>query len=125
MCHEPTLVEGTVSLQSPEAPDIPHRVEGQEDNCLDCHGSQALLPYPENHAELETGACLFCHNPAEPPAEASTGDEDVTERLRISHPLEGREDCLFCHTLDGIIPFPATHEGRDVEKCTNCHEPEM
>jgi nitrate/TMAO reductase-like tetraheme cytochrome c subunit len=124
MCHEPTLVEETVSLQPPEAPDIPHRVQGQEDNCLDCHGLEALLPYPENHTELGADTCLFCHNLAEVSEEVSTEDEDISDRLRIPHTLEEREDCLLCHNLDGIIPFPATHEDRDVEKCTNCHEPE-
>jgi hypothetical protein len=30
---------------------------------------------------------------------------------------------LFCHNLDGIVPFPANHEDRDVEDCTKCHKP--
>jgi hypothetical protein len=31
---------------------------------------------------------------------------------------------LFCHSLDGIAPFPANHEDREVEECTDCHRVE-
>jgi hypothetical protein len=31
---------------------------------------------------------------------------------------------LFCHSLGGIVPFPANHEDREVEECTDCHRVE-
>jgi hypothetical protein len=56
------------------------------------------------------------------------GDEDVSQeaesRPLIPHPLEGRDDCLLCHNLDGAKPFPADHEGRSLETCQACHQPE-
>jgi hypothetical protein len=40
----------------------------------------------------------------------------------VPHPTEGREDCLVCHGLGQVQPFPADHEGRNNESCLGCHE---
>ena len=39
----------------------------------------------------------------------------------ITHGLEGREDCLFCHDADKAMPFPADHQGWGNETCLRCH----
>jgi nitrate/TMAO reductase-like tetraheme cytochrome c subunit len=122
LCHEPTLVEGDQGAEAIVAPGIPHLIEGQENKCLDCHSLEAIAPYPESHAEWDPDNCLFCHSMAEESEEVST--EDKPKRPLIPHPLEGREDCLFCHSLDGIAPFPADHEDRELDECTVCHKPE-
>jgi formate dehydrogenase gamma subunit len=41
----------------------------------------------------------------------------------IPHPLTDRENCLRCHALGTIRPFPADHVGRGNELCLNCHQP--
>jgi nitrate/TMAO reductase-like tetraheme cytochrome c subunit len=118
LCHQPTLAEAGGEVASISVPAIPHLVEGQEGKCLTCHDSEAVSPFPDSHPEWPTDTCLFCHQMAEV-TEAETGGG----RPEILHPVEGREDCLLCHSLDGIKPFPANHEDRSVEKCQNCHKP--
>ncbi len=42
----------------------------------------------------------------------------------ISHPVEGRENCLTCHQPGaGVKPAPADHAGRTLESCQACHKP--
>ncbi len=56
-------------------------------------------------------------------AAASTYGLPQLQIPSVPHPIEGREDCLACHDLDQVAPFPEDHEGRPVETCTGCHEP--
>ena len=42
----------------------------------------------------------------------------------INHPIQGREDCLFCHATDGLVPNPPSHENYTVETCQVCHSTE-
>jgi nitrate/TMAO reductase-like tetraheme cytochrome c subunit len=120
LCHEPTLAEGDEAVEAIDVPSIPHLVENQQDRCLDCHSLDGIVPYPDYHAEWTTDTCLSCHQMAE--AQAEVSGEDKPKRPLIPHTLEGRADCLFCHSLDSIKPFPANHEGRDVEDCQKCHK---
>jgi hypothetical protein len=39
----------------------------------------------------------------------------------IPHTLEGREDCLMCHSENGVVPFPPDHVGRPSTSCLVCH----
>lgn len=39
----------------------------------------------------------------------------------IPHPLEGREDCLMCHSESGTVPYPPDHAGRPASTCLVCH----
>jgi hypothetical protein len=55
---------------------------------------------------------------------ATPESEPAAGPAAIPHPLEGREDCLLCHKLDGVKPFPADHEGRTSETCQACHKPQ-
>jgi hypothetical protein len=42
----------------------------------------------------------------------------------ISHPVEGRDNCLMCHQPGaGVKPAPADHAGRPKESCLTCHKP--
>lgn len=52
--------------------------------------------------------------------EVASGDAPL-----ITHPLGGREDCLECHALDGMLPFPENHEGWPNSTCTVCHSTEQ
>ena len=39
----------------------------------------------------------------------------------VSHPLEGREDCLLCHAADAAVPFPPSHADFLPSTCLVCH----
>jgi hypothetical protein len=107
LCLAGASVYGMPLLQ--DIPSVPHATAGQE-NCLECHASDALIPFPEDHAGRENDSCLACHQP-------QTG----INLPSVPHPLEGRDDCLACHRLDGIKPFPEDHDGRSSEVCLDCH----
>lgn len=134
-CHEPTLVEGG-QPEPVSIPSIPHTLEGRRDQCLTCHGEEGFKPYPADHVGRTTDTCLSCHQEAatassEVEAEGETGEASSAEESaaadppEIPHELEGRDDCLLCHKLDGVKPFPADHEGRTSETCQACHRPQV
>lgn len=76
-------------------PPIPHPLEGR-DNCLGCHetGVAGAPQIPEDHEGRTNETCRGCH------VEAMA---DVAPN--IPHELEGREDCVACHS-----PAPAGEE---------------
>lgn len=37
------------------------------------------------------------------------------------HTVEGRDDCLACHSKGSAKPMPQTHDGRDNSTCLSCH----
>jgi cytochrome b subunit of formate dehydrogenase len=39
----------------------------------------------------------------------------------VSHPLEGREDCMMCHAATAAVPFPANHANFPLSTCLVCH----
>jgi hypothetical protein len=123
LCHEPTLLEDG-EIEAITAPPIFHLVDGFQDQCLDCHASDAIDPYPNTHAEWSSETCLYCHQVSE--AETEVSVEDQPKRPLIPHTLEGYDDCLFCHNLDGITPFPADdkHTEAELDDCQVCHKPE-
>ena len=42
----------------------------------------------------------------------------------ITHDVEGRENCLMCHALDAMSPFPENHADWPDSTCLSCHAPE-
>ncbi len=107
VCLAGVSVHGMPLLQG--IPSVPHATAGLED-CLECHASDALVPFPEDHEGRENDSCLQCHQP-------QTG-LDIPP---VPHPLEGRDDCRACHDLDGVVPFPEDHVDRSNEVCLACH----
>ena len=51
------------------------------------------------------------------PLPASTGEPPT-----ISHTNEEHDDCLICHSENGIKPFPIDHNGRTRDICLTCHQ---
>ncbi len=51
-CHNP---------HDPAIPAIAHQVEGYND-CLLCHKTGGLKPYPQNHEGRTSDTCLSCHS---------------------------------------------------------------
>ena len=83
--------------------------------CGSCH-SQTLKALPASHQGIANDGCTLCHTTTisgPPPAPTS----------RVSHPIEGRADCLSCHRADGLRPTPADHGGRANGSCALCHRP--
>jgi hypothetical protein len=114
------VAEGAFAAESIDIPVINHLVENQSERCLDCHGSGQILPYPADHANFASNACLFCHDVELTRSAVQTDESGVPY---IAHPVAGREDCLLCHSTDSIVPYPFTHEGREADRCQNCHLP--
>jgi nitrate/TMAO reductase-like tetraheme cytochrome c subunit len=48
-----------------EASAIPHSIEGQENQCLACHYTGSIEPFPSNHEGFTNQMCLSCHSPEE------------------------------------------------------------
>lgn len=44
------------------APAIPHAIEGQENQCLACHYTTSIVPFPANHESFSNPMCLSCHS---------------------------------------------------------------
>jgi hypothetical protein len=133
-CHEPIMTVGDVKLEIVQSPPIPHTLDGRRDQCLTCHGEDAFKPYPADHVGRATDTCLYCHQQAETAKveeasspettseESPASEAEVAGPSPIPHPLEGRDDCSVCHSLAGVKPFPADHEGRTIETCLSCHQ---
>ncbi len=80
MCHQPgqAATEATEPAQTPAATPapaaaetpaasaasgIPHSIEGQENQCLACHYTGSIKPFPANHESFSNQMCLSCHSP--------------------------------------------------------------
>jgi len=111
---------GTASaLQEPaKPPAVKHDLAGR-DNCVMCHSASMpntpVMP-AESHKGREADTCLWCHGP--------DAAMQTTVPKPISHDLEGRDNCLMCHT--GTMPntpaAPADHKGRENTDCQMCHK---
>ena len=69
---------------------------------------------------------VSCGGTTSAPAEEPAVEEPAAEGpLAITHPLDGRADCLMCHEtgIAGAATIPADHSGRANETCTACHTP--
>lgn len=90
--------------------------------CGLCH--RQLFSRPSGFPQVDLGehgegkGCITCHNPHDPkPRLPGVGGPPP-----IPHSLEGLSDCLMCHNLEGIRPFPEDHGGRTNETCLACHK---
>ncbi|GAB4542111.1 MAG: hypothetical protein Kow0063_33670 [Anaerolineae bacterium] len=54
-------------------------------------------------------------------AQSPTDEATLLSLMLIPHPLEGREDCLMCHSESGAVPYPPDHVGRPSSTCLVCH----
>jgi nitrate/TMAO reductase-like tetraheme cytochrome c subunit len=117
--------------------------EGRDaDVCLSCHvlaeedqaTEMSATPGAESETEEAREEVETEEAREEEPESEEAREEVETEEAReeepkdegpafIPHPLEGRDDCLVCHNLDGVKPFPADHEGRIPVMCQACHQP--
>ncbi len=118
------LVGAAMAFASQQAwktpPAMQHPAEGR-DNCMMCHKAGAMEAVPDapaDHAERANTTCMMCH--------AKDAKVQTTAPKVITHPLEGRADCLMCHKPGAMEPVPDTpadHAGRESKVCTLCHQP--
>lgn len=54
----------TTTVTPVSIPRIPHELEGR-DNCLACHDTGRLVPFPDDHIGRTNDICLSCHQPGE------------------------------------------------------------
>lgn len=127
--EEPTAEPTEEATEEPSEggiPAIPHSIAGIETQCLTCHGEGGLQPVPADHAGRTVETCTACHQLGAEDGE-DMGDEEAGEGATsaIPHSIQGQEDqCLTCHGAGGLKPVPADHEGRGVETCLVCHQPQ-
>ncbi|MFC1988368.1 hypothetical protein ACFLVJ_00830 [Chloroflexota bacterium] len=61
--EEPSTPETEVVEESGGIPPISHTLDGRDD-CLQCHGEGAFMPFPANHSGYANDTCQGCHQPA-------------------------------------------------------------
>jgi hypothetical protein len=115
---ESSTASGTIAVA---APLIPHVVAGQE-QCYLCHGKSGLKPVPANHQGRPVESCRICHKPG-PVPKSKSDKEKFGGPKAVPHAITGPyKNCLVCHGIGKIKPFPANHANAKVENCTVCHK---
>lgn len=112
--EKPAAEEPATPPATPVA--IPHTLEGRAD-CLVCHqtGVGGASKIPADHSGRTNDACTTCH-------ESTVKEPAAPTPTAIPHTLDGRADCLMCHT-SGTFAVPTDHAGRGNNTCTTCHQP--
>jgi hypothetical protein len=110
------VIPGRLAAQDKKPAVVPHDLEGKA-NCTMCHNGKMpnIKAVPaESHKDIANDACMLCHSKDSPIQTATP--------TAITHTLEGKANCLMCHT--GKMPNvkAAPHEGIDVKNCTLCHK---
>ena len=123
-CHSPAGFED--ARLPAEMHPFPLQGAHQVAACEGCHAADQSVPEfvcsnchnrPENHLP---GECSLCHTP-QGWAESIAYVVDLSPQ--ISHEVEGRQDCLMCHSLAGeIAPAPSNHGDYINEQCVLCHK---
>ena len=119
----PTATWTPISPDATVAVAIPHEIAGRE-QCDTCHGPNGISPYPADHQGRPNESCQICHKPGPTTHLATAGSQPQASGTPadIPHVIQGREQCSMCHSLTGLQPFPADHEGRADTTCTTCHK---
>ncbi len=113
LCHYNPGPEGPLQ----QATLIPHSTAGLED-CLSCHDSTGIKPFPADHVGRSNVLCSACHQQSDVFVPLVTA---LPESPLIPHTTDGLQDCFSCHGPSAVRPFPADHVGRTNELCMVCH----
>ena len=108
------------------APLIPHLIAGQE-QCLSCHGKSGLKTIPSDHQGRPVESCRICHKPGpipKPGPSATPKEKGKSSGPKaVPHATTGPyKNCILCHGLGKLKPFPENHVNTNVEHCTVCHK---
>ncbi len=125
-CHTPAGFKG--ATLPPELHPVPLVGAHLQATCSTCHAEGRPTPEyvcsnchtpPAQHLE---GRCDICHTPD---GWVESAARIVALASKISHELEGRENCLVCHDPQGEIrPAPLGHIKYVNAQCILCHKAE-
>ena len=108
--HTPIPTARPVVVVKPASvPQIKHPILGQTD-CVQCHDLGDIKPMPADHNYANSKLCAVCHRTE------ATGPYPAG----LQHALEGRANCVSCHTNDKL---PTSHKdvGLTNDECLGCH----
>ncbi|MEJ2246030.1 MAG: hypothetical protein P8Y80_08160 [Acidobacteriota bacterium] len=121
-----TTRQESVDAAGVAAPRIPHPVAGLQE-CNGCHGESRFVPVPVDHQGRPVESCRICHKsgPLSGWKVPATGEksQDNGGLQAPPHPTTGPyENCLVCHGIGKMNPFPDHHANTSMENCTLCHK---
>lgn len=117
---------------------IPHPI-GQRTDCLTCHATGKVKPYPANHTSFKTDACTQCHKPtlqetavptptaaatttARPAAPTATTAAAATATAAPAAPAATAAPTSAAAPAGG--PKAISHELAGRDNCLMCHNPD-
>jgi len=106
-------------LFSPLAPATPHPVDGLDD-CLVCHGTNAAIPFKQDHPWSSNEACATCHQSA-PKLKGLEASGPPEKAKPMPHNPKGLEKCLVCHGPAGTNALKKDHPWATEDTCISCH----
>jgi len=110
------LAAVATQAQETRPPAMTHTAEGRA-NCMMCHSGAMpnVAAVPASHEGFENTVCAWCHAP--------NAAMQTTDPPTITHTLEGRANCMMCHSgnMPNVAGVPADHAGRANETCGMCH----
>jgi cytochrome b subunit of formate dehydrogenase len=129
-----TPTGGTPAAGTPKP--IPHSIaDAAHKDCLTCHGAtSAIKPFPANHTDFTVDQCVNCHQApagetAVAPATPAAGETPTAAAagVPVAFPADHAaapdtfKDCVSCHGVGKMKPFPASHASYTNDICTSCH----
>ncbi|TAK33010.1 MAG: c-type cytochrome [Chloroflexota bacterium] len=99
MCHlspEATSGISPAPAKRKGPPKVPHKTEGVENQCLNCHGPNGLKPIPANHTNVKNSDCLRCHDVV-PTTSATTLSAQAPPPAPDTHAGRSNDTCIKCH----------------------------
>jgi hypothetical protein len=121
-CHE---VSAAAAAATPvTAPAVPHATAGRDD-CVSCHGSGQMRPFPVDHQGRTNDVCLGCHKTT---TAATTPPSTSVVPTPISEPkLFGENSCVTCHqglggaSAQNTADWQASVHASQGVGCVSCH----
>jgi len=101
------ITAAVTQAQATRPPAMTHDAEGRA-NCMMCHSGAMpnVAGVPADHEGRANEVCTWCH--------AADAAMQTTDATTIPHALEGRANCMMCHTgaMPNVAGVPEDHEGR-------------
>lgn len=104
------------------APIIPHPLVGYE-NCVECHGRNGAVPYPDYHLGWPNSSCTQCHLPAAAVALAGPTPAAPADAALIGAQEANAESQTPTADESALTPAAQIATGETVfnTRCFSCH----